>query len=73
MTHTVMPDQIDPGTSIDIYDGQSWQSGWTLVRPAIRVHEPDGDHYAYTVHRYPGGRRAVPVTFVRRAKELSKV
>lgn len=68
----VMPNQIDPGTSIDIYVGREWESGWTLVRPAVRVHEPDGDHYAYTVQQYSLGRRLVPVAFVRRSKEGSK-
>lgn len=68
----VMQNQIDPGTSIDIYDGQDWQSGWVLVGCAFRVHEADGDHFAYDVYQYCKEERSVPVTFVRRTKEGSE-
>ncbi len=63
-----MPNQIDPGTSIDIYDGHDWESGWVLVGCAVRVHESAGDHFRYKVYQYPKEKRSVPVTFVRRAK-----
>ena len=68
MTYFTLQNQIDPGTSIDVYDGREWQSGWTLIRPAFRVKGHDGDHFSYGVHRSPRSY-AVPVTFVRRTKE----
>ncbi len=65
----VMPDQIDPGTSIDIYDGRKWVSGWVLVGCAFRVHEAEGDHFCYKVYQYPSEERSIPVTFVKQTKE----
>lgn len=66
---TVMQNQIDPGTPVDVYDGHRWMSGWVLVGCATRFHRPAGDHYRYEVYQYPKEERSVPVTFVRRTRE----
>ena len=65
-----MPNQIDPGTSIDVYDGREWTPGWVLAGCAVRVRGHAGDYYSYKVYQYPR-ECAVAVTQVRRTKERS--
>ena len=63
-----MPNQIDPGTSVDVYDAilGEWMPGWVLVRPAFRCHGHDG--WSYEVYQYPKEENIVAVTQVRRSR-----
>ena len=63
-----MPDQIDPGTPVDVYDGHRWKPGWVLIRPAFLSHGAGGHFWSYEVYKYPKEERSVPVTFVRRIR-----
>jgi len=65
---TTMPNQLDPGTSVDIHSlFHGWESGWVLVRPAFKCHDAAGDFWSYEVYRYPGREFAIPATQVRRS------
>ena len=70
MGYFSMTNQIDPGTSIDVYDGHEWIPGWVLIRCAFRCHCDVGDFFSYGVYQYPR-HRDVAVVFVRRAKGRS--